>query len=111
MERGREGLFNLVKSTPATLKYESSLIVAEGDFVILHGRFSGIGLPVNWIAADFADGKRHPRRALGRNSGRGDQGAIEEQAADVRFVFSRLWQTGEHDWIVYSRSLLTRTAD
>ena len=34
-------------------KYESSLIVAEGDFVILHGRFSGIGLPVNWIAADI----------------------------------------------------------
>lgn len=26
--------------------------MAEGDFVILHGRFSGIGLPVNWIAAD-----------------------------------------------------------
>jgi predicted SnoaL-like aldol condensation-catalyzing enzyme len=35
------------------LKYESSLVVAEGDFVILHGRFSGIGLPVNWIAADI----------------------------------------------------------
>ena len=27
--------------------------MAEGDFVILHGRFSGIGLPVNWIAADI----------------------------------------------------------
>jgi len=53
IEPGREGLFNLVKSIPATLKYESSLIVAEGDFVILHGRFSGIGLPVNWIAADI----------------------------------------------------------
>jgi predicted SnoaL-like aldol condensation-catalyzing enzyme len=53
IEPGREGLFNLVKSMPATLKYESSLIVAEGEFVILHGRFSGIGLPVNWIAADI----------------------------------------------------------
>ena len=53
IEPGREGLFNLVKSTPATLKHESSVIVAEGDFVILHGRFSGIGLPVNWIAADI----------------------------------------------------------
>ena len=53
IEAGREGLFNLVKSIPATLKYESSLIVAEGDFVILHGRFSGIGLQVNWIAADI----------------------------------------------------------
>ena len=53
IEPGREGLFNLIKSIPATLKYESSLIVTEGEFVILHGRFSGIGLPVNWIAADI----------------------------------------------------------
>jgi predicted SnoaL-like aldol condensation-catalyzing enzyme len=50
---GREGLFNLVKSIPATLKYEPGLIVAEGDSVIVHGRFSGMGLPVNWIAADI----------------------------------------------------------
>jgi predicted SnoaL-like aldol condensation-catalyzing enzyme len=27
--------------------------VADGDFVIVHGRFSGIGAPVNWIAADI----------------------------------------------------------
>ena len=50
---GREGLFNLVKNSPPTLNYEPGTIVAEGDFVIVHGRFSGIGLPVNWIAADI----------------------------------------------------------
>ena len=50
---GREGLFDLVKSLPATLKYESGTIVAEGDFVIVHGRFSNFGLPANWIAADI----------------------------------------------------------
>jgi len=50
---GRDGLFNLIKSIPPTLRYESVTVVAEGDFVILHGRFSGIGLPVNWIAADI----------------------------------------------------------
>jgi predicted SnoaL-like aldol condensation-catalyzing enzyme len=50
---GRDGLFNLVKSLPDTLRYEPGLIVAEGDYVILHGRFSGFGLPVNWIAADI----------------------------------------------------------
>jgi predicted SnoaL-like aldol condensation-catalyzing enzyme len=50
---GREGLFNLIKSIPPTLKYEPGTIVAEGDFVIVHGRFSGIGTPVNWIAADI----------------------------------------------------------
>jgi predicted SnoaL-like aldol condensation-catalyzing enzyme len=27
--------------------------VAEGDFVILHGRYSGLGLPLNWIVADI----------------------------------------------------------
>jgi SnoaL-like domain len=45
---GRDGLFNLIKSVPPTLKYEPGVIVAEGDFVIIHGRFSGIGLPANW---------------------------------------------------------------
>jgi predicted SnoaL-like aldol condensation-catalyzing enzyme len=50
---GREGLFALIKSLPPTLKYEPATIVAEGDFVILHGRFSGFGRPVNWIAADI----------------------------------------------------------
>ena len=52
IEPGRDGLFNLVKSLPATLKYETGTIVADGDFVIVHGRFSGFQ-PVNWIAADI----------------------------------------------------------
>ena len=50
---GRDGLFTLIKSIPPTLKYEPGTIVAEGDFVIVHGRFSGFGAPVNWIAADI----------------------------------------------------------
>ena len=53
IEPGREGLFNLIKSLPPTLKYEPGTIVAEGDFVIVHGRFSDFGAPVNWIAADI----------------------------------------------------------
>ena len=50
---GRDGLFDLIKSMPATLKYEAGTIVAEGDHVIVHGRFSGFGAPVNWIATDI----------------------------------------------------------
>jgi predicted SnoaL-like aldol condensation-catalyzing enzyme len=50
---GREGLFNLIKSIPPTLRYESGTVVAEGDFVMLHGRYSGLGLPLNWIVADI----------------------------------------------------------
>ena len=43
----------MVKAAPPTLKYEPGLVVAEGEFVILHGRFSGFGLPVNWVVADI----------------------------------------------------------
>jgi predicted SnoaL-like aldol condensation-catalyzing enzyme len=50
---GRDGLFDLIKSIPPTLKYEPGTIVADGDFVIVHGRFRGFGAPVNWIAADI----------------------------------------------------------
>jgi predicted SnoaL-like aldol condensation-catalyzing enzyme len=57
---GRDGLFNLIRTLPATLRYENQLIVAEGDYVVAHGRFSGNGRPVAWIAADIVrieDGK------------------------------------------------------
>jgi predicted SnoaL-like aldol condensation-catalyzing enzyme len=57
---GRDGLFNLVRSLPDTLRYENHMVAAEGDYVIAHGRFSGHGRPAAWIAADvirFEDGK------------------------------------------------------
>jgi predicted SnoaL-like aldol condensation-catalyzing enzyme len=50
---GREGLFELVRAAPKELHYENALIVADADYVMLHGRFSGIGLPVNWIVVDI----------------------------------------------------------
>jgi predicted SnoaL-like aldol condensation-catalyzing enzyme len=53
IEPGREGLFDLIRNTPPTLRYEPGLILAEGSWVIVHGRFSEFGLPVNWIAADI----------------------------------------------------------
>ena len=49
---GRDGLLGMIKTLPPTLKYEPGVVVADGDYVILHGRFSGIGLPTNWIVAD-----------------------------------------------------------
>jgi predicted ester cyclase len=56
----RDDLFNLIRTLPGALKYENQLVVAEGDFVIAHGRFSGNGRPAAWIAADIVrieDGK------------------------------------------------------
>jgi predicted SnoaL-like aldol condensation-catalyzing enzyme len=50
---GRDGLFELVRAAPKELRYENALIAADGDYVMLHGRFSGIGGPVNWIVVDI----------------------------------------------------------
>jgi predicted SnoaL-like aldol condensation-catalyzing enzyme len=50
---GRDGLFTLIRSTPDTLRYAHQLIVADGDYVIVHGRFSGTGRPIAWVAADI----------------------------------------------------------
>src|SRR6266404_394434 len=82
---GREGLFDLIKSLPPTLKYEHGTIVGEADFVIVHGRFSNFGLPVNWIAADIVRNQRwRSRRALGCDPRRGHIRAIKEWSANVR---------------------------
>jgi len=50
---GREGLFDLIKNTPSTLRYEPGLILAEGEWVMVHGRFSAFGHTANWIAVDI----------------------------------------------------------
>jgi predicted SnoaL-like aldol condensation-catalyzing enzyme len=49
---GREGLFGLVRSLPPSMRYENALTTAEGDYVMLHGRFTGIGLPAAWVVVD-----------------------------------------------------------
>jgi predicted SnoaL-like aldol condensation-catalyzing enzyme len=57
---GRDGLFDLVRTLPGTLRCENHVILAEGPYVIAHGRFSGHGRPAAWIAADVVrceDGK------------------------------------------------------
>lgn len=47
---GREGLFGLIRSLPETLRYENQLTVAEGDYVMLYGRYSGTGTPASVVA-------------------------------------------------------------
>src|SRR6266576_1197560 len=84
---GREGLFNLIKSMPPTLKYKPGVIVADGDLVIVHGRFSGFGAPVD-RGGHPPDRGWCPCRTLGRYPGRGDSRAIQERQADVRRLVS-----------------------
>lgn len=57
---GRDGLFDLVRSLPQSLRYENQVILADGDHVMLYGRFSGTGNPAAMITADVVriqDGK------------------------------------------------------
>ena len=48
---GREGLFNLVKGLPPEMKYENGRIMAEGDYVMAHGRYTRPDGP-NWVVVD-----------------------------------------------------------
>ena len=67
---GRDGLFNLVRSMPPTLKYEPGVIVAENDYVIVHGRFSETGRPRNWISRRCRpSGRRRAHGTLGCSAG------------------------------------------
>jgi predicted SnoaL-like aldol condensation-catalyzing enzyme len=87
---GRDGLFNLIKSLPPTLKYEPGSIVAEGDLVIVHGRFSGFGAPVNWIAADIV---RMQRGILIEHWDVIQDEATEEQSISKRPMFGATFPT------------------
>jgi len=81
---GREGLFALVRATPDSLRYENQLIIAEGDYVIAHGRFTGIGK-----ASGLDCGRRcpirgrSPGRALGRVARRSHTERIREWSSHV----------------------------
>jgi predicted SnoaL-like aldol condensation-catalyzing enzyme len=87
---GREGLFNLIKSLPTTLRYESGTIMAEGDLVIVHGRFSGFGAPVNWIAADII---RIQNGTLVEHWDVIQDEATEEQSVSKRPMFGKTFPT------------------
>jgi predicted SnoaL-like aldol condensation-catalyzing enzyme len=53
IEPGRDGLFELVKASPPDMRYQNGLLVANGDYVMLHGRFTNVGQPADWIVADI----------------------------------------------------------
>ncbi len=50
---GREGLFGLVRALPANSRHEAGPVVAEGDLVFVHSRFSNIGAPTALITVDI----------------------------------------------------------
>jgi predicted SnoaL-like aldol condensation-catalyzing enzyme len=53
LAQGREGLFKVAREVPPDFHWDYDMIAAEGDFVWIHGRYSGRGEPTNWIAVDI----------------------------------------------------------
>jgi predicted SnoaL-like aldol condensation-catalyzing enzyme len=87
---GRAGLFELVKGLPPTLRYENARCFAEGDYVMLHGRFSGIGQAAAWVVADLV------RLANGRLVEHWDviqDEATKEQSKSGRPMFGNAFPT------------------
>jgi predicted SnoaL-like aldol condensation-catalyzing enzyme len=95
---GREGLFELVRAAPKELRYENALIVANGDYVMLHGRFSGIGQPVNWVVADIL---RLENGLLAEHWDVIQDEATREWLANVRGQISRLTAAASEHEIPY----------
>jgi predicted SnoaL-like aldol condensation-catalyzing enzyme len=87
---GRAGLFGLVKSAPPEMKYENSLIMAEGDMLMLHGRFSGLGLPANWIVVDIV---RIENGLLAEHWDVIEDEATEERSVSKRPMFGTTFPT------------------
>jgi len=49
---GRDGLFGTIAGAP-NMRYEYQLALAEGDYVMIHGRFSHVGQAASWIVVDI----------------------------------------------------------
>jgi predicted SnoaL-like aldol condensation-catalyzing enzyme len=50
---GRDGLFARVAAARPEMRYEHQLAVAEGDYVLLHGRFSNVEQAAAWVVVDI----------------------------------------------------------
>jgi predicted SnoaL-like aldol condensation-catalyzing enzyme len=51
---GRDGLRSLIAAVPKTFKYEHGPVTASGEYVMLHGRFTGLGFQERaWIVVDI----------------------------------------------------------
>ena len=53
VEPGGDGLFEFVKAAPPDMRHEIALIIADGDYVMVHIRLSNVGQPANRIVADI----------------------------------------------------------
>jgi hypothetical protein len=84
---GRERLFNFIKSIPPTLKYEPGMIMADGDLVILHGRFSVKKMPIEQVREWRPDALSSPRLTPPQGALRS---ALNQDAPKACFCYNQL---------------------
>jgi len=94
IEITRTGEFSDVRNSPATLKYEPGLVVADGDYVILHGRFSGFGLLLTGLWQTYCVSRTGFCRVLGviQNEASRETSKSGLPCSAIRFVRERFMQ-------------------
>ena len=64
IEPGRDGLFNLVKSLPTGSKWEHGIMMAEGDYVMIHSRYSNPDGSAIVVVDIIANRQNHPAKVF-----------------------------------------------
>ena len=80
---GRDGLFNLVRGLPDTLRYENHLIPRKGTSPSAMGDSQAMAVRGMDCCRYRPLRRRQARRALGRSSGRGHRSGIRQRPANV----------------------------
>jgi predicted SnoaL-like aldol condensation-catalyzing enzyme len=63
---GNAAIPALITALNPEFKYELGMIVAEGEYVMIHGRYNRLGPEANGRSRHLPCGRRQARRALGR---------------------------------------------
>ena len=80
---GADDLPKVVASLPATFKYEPGVIVADGDLVMIHGRYTGMGTETAGNRGHLPGEEWQARRALGRHAGGRSRRSHQKWPPDV----------------------------
>ena len=89
----------LIANLGKDFSYEPGMVVAEGDLVMVHGRYVG------WAEADrrsrhIPSGRRQARRALGRDAGKSARPRHSQWQSDVLPAGSRVTSAHKSQQIV-----------
>jgi predicted SnoaL-like aldol condensation-catalyzing enzyme len=68
---GTAAIKSLLGNLSRDFEYQPGLVVADGDYVMVHGRYVGMGIEADGCGRYFPRGQWQDHRTLGRYAGRG----------------------------------------